>query len=174
MDPKIIPLYYLSSFAGLLMVAGGIWLLYKEKIYIDRESKEITEIETPIGKFKTNAPALALFVLGFIPLIYPIWNSAGFVQEIMIKGNVKATTFPVQVYAVIKSDSLMQNRAFSLQLPVNDEYKIIYIAGSVILEDLAEIGQKQNGEILLPPKDITPARPVAYEPSDVPKPPEFQ
>jgi hypothetical protein len=98
MDPKIIPLYYLSSLAGLIMVAGGIWLLYKQKIYIDKESNQVTEIETPLGKFKTNVPALVLFALGFVPLIYPIVQSSGFAEEVRIMGNVKAGTFPVQVY----------------------------------------------------------------------------
>ena len=53
----IIPLYYLCSVAGLVMVVGGIWLIYKEKIFIDRETKQITEIEIPGGwKFRTNIP----------------------------------------------------------------------------------------------------------------------
>ena len=34
-----------------------IWLIYKEKIFIDRETKQITEIEIPGGwKFRTNIP----------------------------------------------------------------------------------------------------------------------
>lgn len=178
MDPQIIPLYYLSSLAGLVMVVGGIWLLYKQKIYIDRESKKITAIETPIGKFKTNVPALALFVLGFFPLVYPIVKSAGFTEEIIIRGTVHATTFPVQVYAVIKSDSILQNRDFSLQLPifkqVSDEYKILYIAGNIIVEDQADLGKSQHGELKLPPKELLPSRPASFEPDVVPTPPEFQ
>jgi len=178
MDLKIIPLYYLSSFAGLIMVVGGIWLIFKEKIYIDKESKEITEIETPVGKFKTNVPALALFALGFVPLIYPIVKSAGFFDEIIVKGNVKATTFPVQVYAVIKSDSLLQDGGFSLQLPIVEnmggEYKIIYIAGNIVVEDRADLGKRQNGAIQLPPKEIMPSRVTTFEPNVSPKPQEFQ
>jgi hypothetical protein len=72
LDIGFTPLYYLSSFAGLVMVAGGIWLLYKQKIYIDSESKQVIEVELPIGKFKTNLPVLVLFALGFVPLIYPL------------------------------------------------------------------------------------------------------
>src|SRR5258708_4651310 len=129
MDPRIVPLYYLSSFAGLVMVIGGIWLLYKEKIYIDRESKQVTEIETPIGKFKTNVPALALFLIGFVPLIYPILKSANFAEEVLIRGNIKASSFPVQIYAVAQSDSVLQNRDFSLKVPVRrtlgEGYKIL-------------------------------------------------
>ena len=49
LDSSVIPPYYLSSFVGLVMVVGGIWLLYKEKIYIDSEWKQVAAIETPIG-----------------------------------------------------------------------------------------------------------------------------
>ncbi len=49
MDTNVIPLYYLSSFAGLVMVVGGIWLIYKQKICIDSESKQVTEIyQSPV------------------------------------------------------------------------------------------------------------------------------
>lgn len=35
MDPILVPLYYLSSLVGLFMVAGGIWLIHREKTYVD-------------------------------------------------------------------------------------------------------------------------------------------
>lgn len=178
MDPKIVPLYYLSSLAGLVMVAGGIWLLYRQKIYIDRESKAVTEIDTPIGKFRTNVPALALFVLGFFPLIYPIVKSAGFAEEIRIRGNVKADLFPVHVYAVIRSDALLQSRDFSLPVPIlgniSEEYKVIYVSGNLILEDTADLRKKQNGELQLPPKEIMAVRTAHFEPEVLPLPAEFR
>lgn len=179
MDPRIIPLYYLSSLAGLIMVAGGIWLIYKEKIYIDQESKQVTEIETPIGKFKTNLPALVLFALGFVPLIYPIVKSAGFAEEIRIQGNVKASTFPVQVYAVIRSDSLLESRGFSLEVPVVEnapgEYKILYMAGNLVLEERADLRRRQDGRIELPDKELLLSAEEQFEPARVePVPPEFQ
>lgn len=78
----IIPLYYFCSVAGLVMVVGGIWLIYKEKIFIDRETKQITEIEIPGGwKFRTNIPAMVLFVLGFFPLGYPLYELHGIVEK---------------------------------------------------------------------------------------------
>ncbi|MEW6086955.1 MAG: hypothetical protein AB1498_01455 [bacterium] len=177
MDPRVIPLYYLSSFAGLIMVAGGIWLLYKQKIYIDRESKEVTEIETPIGKFKTNIPALILFALGFVPLIYPIIKSSEITEQVSIKGMVKANEYPVQVYAVIKSDSIMENRDFSLQVPVlkniTDEYKVIYLVGNMVFEDRADLKNQKNGEIVLPGKEIQSAVAANFKTKLQPVPEEF-
>jgi hypothetical protein len=160
MDSKIIVLYYVSSMAGLVMVIGGIWLIYKQKIYIDRESKQITEIETPIGKFRTNIPALALFVLGFFPLIYPIYESSSIIrlEKVKVVGKVKASVHPVLVYAVMLSEPLQEDREFSMQLPImytkDREYKIIYIAGTTILEDRLDMSQVKDGIVNLREKDI--------------------
>ena len=72
MDPRV-PLLFMIVFAGFVMVAGGMWLLYKQKIVIDKESNQPIEISLPGDlKFKSNYPALALFVLGFFPLVYPL------------------------------------------------------------------------------------------------------
>ena len=173
MDPRILPLYYLSSLAGLIMVAGGIWLLYTQKIYIDRESKAITEIETPVGKFKTNLPALVLFALGFVPLIYPMFKLGVLPEEIRIKGLVRANRYPVHVYAAIVSEPILQDRGFSLKVPTsNKDYKIIYIAGNVVLEDSVEPGRSR--EIQLPAKHIGLIATETFE-SGVPAvPPEFR
>jgi hypothetical protein len=40
-------LFFLSTIAGFVMIVGGMWLVYKEKIYIDRESKQPISIELP-------------------------------------------------------------------------------------------------------------------------------
>jgi len=175
MEPSVIPLYYLSSLAGLIMVAGGIFLLYTQKIYIDRETKQVTEIETPIGKFKTNVPALVLFALGFVPLIYPIVQSAKVAEEIQIRGNVKGNTFPVQVYAVIRSDSLLGPRDFILRVPIvrkdGQDYKIVYQAGNIVLEDLVKGGL---AEVQLPSKEISTVSPGSFEPKVTAIPAEFR
>jgi hypothetical protein len=91
--------------------------------------------------------------------------------------SVKASTFPVQVYAVIKSDSLLENRDFTLQVPVlkgiSEEYKVIYIAGNIILEDRVDLTKKQNEELHLQAKEIFPARARSFEPAVSPKPAGF-
>src|SRR5262249_35039978 len=63
--------YYLCMLAGLIMIGAGIWLLAKGKIILDAKTGEpVFEAELPWKtKVKTNTPALAFFVLGFVPLI---------------------------------------------------------------------------------------------------------
>ncbi|MGE0100830.1 MAG: hypothetical protein AB7H86_05680 [Blastocatellales bacterium] len=172
MDPRVIPLYYISSIAGLIMVAGGILLIYKQKIYIDRESKQVTEVETPIGKFRTNLPALVLFVLGFVPLIYPMVQARKFVQELRIVGDVEADTFPVTVYAVAQLDSLQKSRSFSISVPylkdVTKDYVVLYVAHNSIGEQLASIGSVKDGEIRLQKVEISNAGEESYIPNPIP------
>ena len=54
MDDARIALYYLCSVACFVMVVGGIWLIYREKIYIDRESQKLVEVQTPLGASKAT------------------------------------------------------------------------------------------------------------------------
>jgi hypothetical protein len=171
-DNSILPLYYLCSVAGFVMVIGGIWLIYKQKIYIDRESKQVTEIDTPIGKFKTNLPALVLFALGFVPLIYPIVAIKEIRKEVRIVGNVKSSIHPVHVYAVTQTDSLLQDRDFRLTVPSpsSEGYKIIYVAGGIVLEDLANPSSDNGKEIKLSAKEIVA---VSYESNVLPTPKDF-
>src|SRR5579875_402063 len=151
-DDGTLPLYYFSSFAGLVMIAGGIWLLYKEKIYIDKETKQVTAIETPVGKFKTNAPALMLFALGFVPLIYPLFQVSGAIREIRIHGHVQTDSHPLMVYAVAASDSVPAGGDFSVNLPLlknSKDCKILYVVENVITSKEVELTQATKGDIAL-------------------------
>lgn len=156
-DPQIIPLLYLCSFAGLIMVAGGIFLIYKEKIYIDRETKEVTEVETPIGKFKTNAPALVLFVLGFFPLVYPIYMANVASKMVSISGELSSTKYPVNVYAVVESESLLNDGSYRLMVPArnqNEKYKLIFYSHNIFLEDIADLKAMESDDIRIGKKNI--------------------
>ncbi len=176
-DNNLLPLYYGSSLAGLVMVVGGIWLLYRQKIYIDRESKQVTEIETPIGKFKTNVPALVLFLLGFIPLIYPMVQLAGMAKEVKIRGNVRANFHPILVYAVARSESLVQDGEFSIQVPLfssTGDYKILYVAGKTIDQVPVNLKDHQKGVIDLKEKVITLTETTRFPVAVEPRPSEFR
>ncbi len=166
-------LYFLSSFTGFIMVSGGIFLLYKEKIYIDSQTKEITALDTPIGKFQTNTPALALFIIGFIPLIYPIWQSSKNASELQHikseecrnkKVQVKGKFFNgssgksknVDVYLVVdhKKITVESEVAYHFLAPACDGYQVFYTIGNGILipgPQAEECGETKNYIELKPP-----------------------
>lgn len=118
------------------MIAGGIWLIYKEKIFIDRETGKVMEIKTPVGKFKTNVPALVLFALGFFPLIMPmfllskLYDPALAVRQISVAGMIEGNVYPVTVFAVMKTYELPQSGPYRFQFPVlpNYDYQLYYMA----------------------------------------------
>jgi hypothetical protein len=140
MDPLALPLYYGCAISGALIIAGSLFLLYKQRIYIDSQTKEITAIELPIGvKLRTNAPVLVLFLLGGGLLIYPIVKSELFVREVTIRGGVGSNSQPAVVYVVASHNWLAHGGKFSLTVPAlagrQAACKILYCANNQIVDD---------------------------------------
>jgi hypothetical protein len=166
MDPRI-ALYYMCEFAGLAMIVGGIWLLYSEKIYLDSESKQPVEIETPLGKFKANYPALALFALGFVPLVYPIYSLRNLtdyvkVDMVNIRGGARATAYPAVVYVAGAQDSLTPDGKFKIPVPFikgnQSQYRLLLVLNDQVL-DSARVDRDEQSEVEVA------FRPVEVEPS---------
>ena len=68
-----IGLYFVCAAAGFVVIAGSLFLIWKGRIYIDAETKQVTKIELPMGiKLQTNLPVLALFIFGVFLLAFPI------------------------------------------------------------------------------------------------------
>ncbi len=143
MDSRMI-LFGMTELAGFIMVAGGMWLIYKQKIYIDRESKQPIEINLPGNfSFKSNYPALALFVLGFVPLIYPfsqlkILPEYPLVRRVRITGMAHADAYPALVYAAeVPYPVVKDGDGFEVEVPVihgNEEYKVLLIVNGHVLD----------------------------------------
>src|SRR5215831_5729383 len=136
------PLYYISAIAGFVMVVGGMWLIYKEKIYIDRESNTVTEVKTPIGTFKTNIPALLLFLMGLGLMFYPIFESAKQMATVKVAGEFTPQNYPqnkssIDIYVVVRSDKVTNPGKFNFPVPFlgsDYSYKVLYVVGSVVQE----------------------------------------
>lgn len=164
MDPRI-ALYFLSAAAGLIMIIGGIWLIYTEKIYIDTESKQAIEIKTPLGAFKNNYPALTLFALGFLPLIYPI-HRLGDIQDgrvtvatVRLSGPVKTNAYPVAIYAAAEDYFVERDGSFSVDVPIfgqhDKEYKILLVVNGQVLDTQpvrVQPGQRELNVSFMPPE----------------------
>jgi hypothetical protein len=166
MDPRM-ALYYASALAGFVMVVGGIWLIYKEKIYIDRESQQPIEIQSPLGTFKSNYPALTLFALGFFPLVYPIYSVNNLtqyvrVETIPIKGPVDVSAYPAFVFAVREEATVRSRGEFRVQVPFRggdlDDYNMILVVNNHVVGDARAVRSVNGKEIEVE------FRPVIIEP----------
>jgi hypothetical protein len=169
MDARI-ALYYMCSVAGFVMIVGGIWLIYKEKIYIDRESQQPVEVTTPLGGFKSNYPALTLFVIGFFPLVYPIYALRDLVDyvkvdKVSIRGPVEATAYPVLVYAARAQDSLSKSGEFRVPVPFigEDDYRILLVVNGHVFDEARVERGKPGEDIRLEFRPIT-IEPSSFEP----------
>jgi|GEM_PF-1670263 hypothetical protein len=91
----------LGGICGLLMVVGGMLLLYKGVITLSQASKEEAvslEFKNTL-KVSTHYPAIGLFVVGLAFIITAIWFSRSTAYQFKIVGHVKGLESgnPVQV-----------------------------------------------------------------------------
>lgn len=168
MDARV-ALLYLISFAGFVMITGGMWLLHEQKIYIDKESNQPIEVSLPGDlKFKSNYPALALFVLGFFPLVYPTSQFTKLpeyphVVRIKLQGIPNNGIYPAAVYASVKPQAVVQDGdSFSVEVPfvgdaTDQEYKVLLVANKQLLDTQTITNEVKGGRTTIP-VNFTPAR----------------
>ncbi len=136
MSPGL-PILYICSIAGLLVVIGSFVLLWKGRIYLDRETKQVTEIELPLGiKMKTNLPVIMLILIGGALLVYASTEVRKFGEEITVDGDLSGSTASIQLYASVAATSLPRGGPFSLSLPVTHpsrKYMLLYAVNGDLL-----------------------------------------
>jgi hypothetical protein len=177
-------LFAMTALAGFVMVVGGMWLIYKEKIYIDRESNKPIEVKLPGNfSFTSNFPALALFALGFFPLIYPLTQLKTLtryvkVTNVKIKGLVHSPAYPALVYAAeVPAPVVNDGDGFNVAVPVisgEEEYKVLLIVDGHVLDSEAVSAMKRTkDEITVEFKPVT-IDPPQYKAEIKPLPPAYQ
>jgi hypothetical protein len=181
MDDPRIWLYYMSALTGVFMVVGGFWLIYKEKIYIDVESKKAIEVATPIGTFKNNYPALTLFALGFFPLVYPMYtinNLSDYarVETLRIRGPIDAHSYPALIYASVSQDARNGRGDFDIKVPFvarhQSDFKVLLVVnGQVLGEEIAR-RSGDDGEIEVRFRPVVAEAPP-FEPVVAPVPADY-
>jgi hypothetical protein len=179
MDIRMV-LYLMTASAGFVMIAGGMWLVYKEKIYLDRESSKPIEVKLPGNfSFSSNYPALALFALGFFPLVYPFHELPRLVRNVKIKGVVQSNMYPVLVYAAGTPYPLVKTSdGFNIAVPVikgDEEYRVLLIVnGHVIDTQTVSATRSEKGdEINVQFKPLV-VEPADYKPEIAPLPADYK
>ena len=182
-------LFFLISVAGFVMVVGGMWLIYKQKIYIDRESGQPITVELP-GNFKltSNYPALTLFALGFIPLIYPvhdlpILDQYKKVNSAEVQGVIQSARNPLPpgaavVYAAQIPPYPLEKAGeqFSLHVPVisgKGEYEMMLVVNGHVV-DYRKASASDDGKPVPVTFDPVDIEPYAYGGEIQSVPPEYR
>ena len=87
---------FISQLAGILLILGGLLLLYRKKIHLERavSNKDLKgdALTAEIGKIvsiKAGTPALGLFVLGCVLVMLPLLTKKdSAIQDYIVDGTV--------------------------------------------------------------------------------------
>jgi len=175
MSPGL-PILYICAIGGFLIIAASFLLLWKRRIFLDRTTKEVTEIELPLGiKAKSQAPVILLILIGGVLMMFSVVEVQKFGEEVTVNGQVNGSPTSVELYASVASQALPRGGKFSLPLPLTHPsrtYTLLYAVGGTVIDsrlfDPTESRIKELGEVIV---DI-PAAPELKGKID-PRPPEY-
>lgn len=162
--------FILSSAAGLVLVIGCLFLLWKGRIVLDTEGKSVSKIELPLGiKFATQFPVLIIFLLGVVSLLYPIYQARNicvdlllhnktFPEMVRVSGKVLSKE-PVDVFAIVDEQSNTDSDVIlSVPFRKNARYRVLYAVDDHVIENSSfslnntEPITLQAYEVQLPPE----------------------
>lgn len=133
------PLFLLCSLAGVLLVSGSLYLIWKGVINL-KSGEGTTEMKlSGIGTIKTPVPALVMFVLGVFLVVFPVYKSPELcidlkahthppLELVKVRGKV-ATAATVEVNAVVDAQEASATSDFVLSVPyvANRRYVVRYL-----------------------------------------------
>ena len=127
-------LLLLCALAGLILVLGSLFLLWKGRIYLDREGNSMSEIELPMGiKFKSQFPVLIMFLFGAALVAYPAHRASQacvdppFHREkplrmVSLKGKLAGENrIDIQVFAIVDKITSRPGQEVELRVPYLDD-----------------------------------------------------
>lgn len=107
----------LAAVAGAIVMISTMLLIGLRRIYVDKVTKEVTEIELPLlGKMKTQSPALFLVAVGFMLTAYAVY------QDATLRAKAMKETTPGTLDGEIELDGA---NATVLVLAVPSEYQSV-------------------------------------------------
>lgn len=148
MSPGL-PVLYVCALGGLVLVVGCLILFFTQRIVVDRETKQVSEIELPLGfKLKTTVPVIIPFVLGAFLLAYSVQEVRNFGEEVSVDGKLTGPTSDYQIYVAVQSSALPNPGPFNLRLPVTHplrDYTLLFLMdGKFIHRELVRAGKRSQ------------------------------
>lgn len=133
------PLFLLCSLAGFLLIMGSLYLVWKGVINL-RPDEGVSEMEVSgVGKIKTPVPALIMFILGVILVVFPVYKYPDVCDDparhkhpsleiVELRGKVTEAA-NVEVNAVVDVQEAKASDSFTLSVPYveNRRYVVRYM-----------------------------------------------
>jgi hypothetical protein len=136
---------------------GSLFLLWRGRIYLDRETKQVVEIELPLGiKVKSSIPVLALILIGGGLVMYSASEASKIGEEVTVTGDLTGSTSEIKLYASVQSLGLPRGDKFSLRVPMpypNRDYMLLYIVNGSLLG--YQFFDPSSSDRVLPPLQFT-------------------
>jgi hypothetical protein len=149
-------LFVSCSLAGLIMVIGSLYLLWKGRIDLRRETKSSTKFKLPGGvEVETPVAGLVMFVMGVIMLFIPIHYSPKICKDpafhlkkplemVDLRGKV-STDSNIEVYVIVDEQKANADQTIALSVPYMDDrrYFVRYVntAGEMVNEENFRLGK---------------------------------
>jgi hypothetical protein len=143
-------LYLLCAIAGFILTVGSLLLIWKGRIVVDAEAKQITNVELPFGiKLQTNLPMVLMFLFGGALLAFPIWQATRVEHQKVanLKGKIENRGQELKQLSAMAVADEKSNivREFVLRVPLTEsQYTVVYTWDRGRLDE--EVVQLKSGE----------------------------
>jgi hypothetical protein len=111
-------LFLVCELAGVGMICGAIWLLYKQVIRL--ESKDLNDLT--YGKFALKtSPAVLFFVVAAALIVIPVYLSKDIgaaTKYLRAEQDITSTNVPIEIYAVVNSTTLPNPGKLVIMFPL--------------------------------------------------------
>ncbi|MDQ5844000.1 MAG: hypothetical protein M3539_01735 [Acidobacteriota bacterium] len=148
-------LLLLCSLAGLIMVIGSLYLLWRGRIDLRDETKGSTKFKFLGFEMETPVAGLIMFVMGVVMLYIPIYYSPKMcvdlafhqkkpLEMVDLRGKVSTDT-NIKVFAIVDEQEANADQTIALSVPylVDRRYVVRYFnkAGEKVDEETFRLGK---------------------------------
>lgn len=153
-------LLVLCALTGVVMVIGGLWLMWRGKILIDKDTRKVIEVQLPWKgvKLRGITPALFFFVLACAMVVIPVvyLNQHPYAH---VTGEVLTAEGTTLLVYVAVDPAVVEGQAttFTLEVPFNsavDAYDVLYVADRQVLSHLRVPAPVASGDTVKVKKTV--------------------
>ncbi|MFL6230822.1 MAG: hypothetical protein ACJ741_18770 [Pyrinomonadaceae bacterium] len=126
-------LLYICATAGLAVVTGSLFLIWKGRILIDTENNTVSEVQLPFGfRIRTQLPVVVMFFFGAFLLALPlllIRKSFEMTPVVTLVGHIQSDqrpSQPLKAYAMAADCDATNEVRLKVPFVQDTDFKVLY------------------------------------------------
>jgi hypothetical protein len=124
-------LLYICATAGLIVVAGSLFLIWNGRILIDTENNSVSEVQLPFGfRIKTQLPVVVMFFFGAFLLALPLFvvrKSFETTPVVTLVGQIQSSQRqPFKAYAMAADCDATSEVRLKVPFVQATDFKVLY------------------------------------------------